>query len=330
MIASYFEIANICAALVSFVFLVTKRFESIKHKDVLILTYALCVCVISIFWVPLKISVNILLLLFVLYLFYKTRKAERDGSIIYSPTFFGWIMVAFFFLAPFVLINTTGWTIVLFSAAAYWFMYVCVNFYELTNSKNVKAIIGFIVFTAGLLWGFKLAILIGSMILLIQIFNAFSSGKSFVLMVALAICTSLASYFNYSQIELFIYQSLLRPDYDLDVKVLGLSDGGRLNLWMHYIENAELLGKGQYYMPDEVPTHNIFVHLIHEFGILGLYFIGPVIFYLIIRIARNNGFIFFCLILASLNLSSIGEFPAFWVPCLIFTRLLASSLIIAR
>jgi hypothetical protein len=330
MPASYFEIANICGALVSFAFLLTRKFGVLKYIDVLILVYTLAVCAMSIFWVRLNISINIFLLIFVLYFFCQPKKAEKNRSVNYSPTPIGWIIMSFFFLTPFPLVKAEGWAIVLFSAAAYWFLYVYVSLYESTNNMSLRSIIGFLVFAAGLLWGFKLAILIGLTIILVQLFNSFSSGKSFALLVALAVGVSLASYFYYAQIELFMYQSLLRPDYDLDVKVLGLSDGGRLNLWMHYIENSELLGKGQYNMPDVVPTHNIFVHLIHEFGMLGFFLIAPVIFCLFFRIAKYNGFIYFFLILTTLNLSSIGEFPVFWVPCLIFARLLTSSLIIAR
>ncbi len=324
MAASFFELANIFAAFVGFFFLALKKHSGIKYWGLLFLIYIISVCSLLAVWVSIGVSLNILLLSFSLYLFYRPGQLKNEDSPSYSPTRLGWVVISFLFSAPFFLKDTAGWTVVLFGAVAYWFLFVCANLFELTNNRNLKSIIGFLVFSAGLLWQFKLALLMGAVIILFQLFNSSSVKKSLTLFVVFISFVFLVAYFQYDQIELFLYKSVLRPDYDLDVKVLGFSDGGRVNLWHHYVENSAFLGKGQYHMPDIVPTHNIFIHLIHEFGFLGFFLIAPVFFYLILRIAKNNSFVVFCLIFTTLGYSSVGEFPVFWVPCIVLARLLIS------
>lgn len=277
-------------------------------------------------WSNFGALLNLTFLMSSLVLLFSRKRMERRPHSLSEPlNGLGKSVLIILFLAPPFLQEAGGWLIVLGSAAKYWFLFSVAIRYSFTNSDRVRKQMALAVLAAGLLWAFKVALAFFLVILIHNIAKTRSAKQMLSLALGLGVILASAYYFLFEKLNNFLLNSVFRPEYGGDTKVLGLSDGARLNIWTHYLENTAWVGKGNYYLPNPVPPHNIFVHIAHEFGWLGLFLIGPILAFIIGVLFKRAGFVFGSFVALSLTISSIGEFPSFWVFCFVLAPILFQS-----
>ncbi|MGL1044545.1 hypothetical protein ACSTD6_20275 [Vibrio vulnificus] len=181
----------------------------------------------------------------------------------------------------------------------------------------------------GVLLFSKVALISSLLILICYFFNFRKKIKNkrtiygfliiiFILLVSYAI--------NLEMVNQFFDERVFRVGYEKDQKILGFSDGGRIEVWKAFIDGAVLWGKGTVDLITVIPTHNVFVYFINEIGIipgvlLSIYFIFIVMSYLKMRLYLFS----FLFILISIT-SSFFEYSSIWIPFLwLFPTLLSNE-----
>lgn len=230
------------------------------------------------------------------------------------------------FFTPIILGKVEGWLILLSVATQYWFLFSTAVLYGLYgNNYRLKLLLVVSALAGGLIWNFKISLVLFLLMTIHFILTTQSLKHSLRLIAGISALSAFAYVALSDKLLVFLERSVLRPDYDFDTKIGGVSDGGRVNIWTHYFDNSVWLGKGGYYLSDVIPSHNIFVHLVHELGILGLISVGPLFLFGFVVTAKRLGIIFSALLFMTLSLSSVGEYPSMWVYCLVIAPLLMTS-----
>lgn len=266
------------------------------------------------------------LFLFTVVSFSAVQLSRLEHSAVMPLNLMGVVFLFFLFVAPVVLRKADGWLVLLGVASKYWFLFFMALLYSVcSNNYRTKALIAIVVFCAGVVWGFKAALLL----FLFMLIHYAATGRSLKGLVVLCfwgvVSAGLAYVFLYDQILDFLESSVLRPNYKYDTKIFGFSDGARINIWLHYLQNSVWFGKGGYDLPDVVASHNVFVHLVHELGVLGFMLVAPFFLMIFVLIALRVGVVFAGFFVISLNLSSVGEYACMWVFCVVFVPLLLRS-----
>lgn len=241
----------------------------------------------------------------------KIGRALRLNTFVYA-------LIATLFFLPIALQDMRGWAIILGVAAKYWFLFSMAFVYSASATTDGRKIVVIAVtLLAALMWRFKLAFAFFAFLAIHFVLTTRSIRGSFSLIVSV-VALSMITYLNFAdEFSRFLHDSVLRPDYNYDTKLLGFSDGARLTIWSHYLEHSVWFGKGDSTIAETVPSHNIVVYLAHELGILGSLIFGPVLTYLTMKIAFQIGASLAFLLLLTFALSSVGEYPSIWAYCVI-------------
>lgn len=315
---SAFDLANLTAILASWFAIITQLPRIEKSKLILMLGFVMLLVPFA-FWANISVLANLGTLLCSLTVLTSKKRLSLVQDRLSMPlNGLAIFFLAVLFFLPIILQDAQGWLILLGLASKYWFLFSIAILYS-ANSENyqAKVSIALISLMAGLLWNFKIAFVFFAFIA-IQFAFTNRSAKGVIFLVVGTVALSALTYFVFLDTFLsFIEKSVLRPDYNHDTKILGLSDGARFMIWSHYLENSTWFGRGQYYLPSPVPPHNIVVYLAHELGIFGALIFGPFFLYFILMIARQIGFIAAILFFLSFSLSSVGEYASLWAYCII-------------
>lgn len=224
-----------------------------------------------------------------------------------------WISLFFLIALTYVFNGIRGWQSVMVTSLRYWLILAVFFAWRSSNSNLEKTILTTLLLALGMTWGSKIVIVCGAVLFVFQFIKNSSAKERFLLSMLVLLAMFAIWIFFHEEVRGFLAESVLRPDYDRDVKILGLSDGSRLTLWNDYLQGARLVGKGDYLGEDLAPTHNIFVYLVYEFGIFPA-FIGSLF---LLRIAfscgKASGLDFLLIIAFCFLLSSVFEYGTGWV-----------------
>lgn len=296
-------------------------FSSINLGFIFFIVFNAIVAVVLMMFSDAYPVLNNVMLLMSLYIVFKkdffieARNSSRISSVNFC--FFLSLLVVVFALS-----NFRGWQSVMSTSVKYWILFNVFFFWRLTTSTRNKILLVSGLLILGLIWKSKITLL-AAIILIISKLMRSDSFKQDLKVVSAGILTLVFCFWLMrNQIADFAYSSVFRPDYSNDTKILGLSDGSRLNVWADYLTNARLYGKGDFAGDDFVPTHNIFVYFVHEFGYLSLAVYGPLFLFLLYRVAKNFSVELAALIFFSFTLSSLFEYSSGWVMCIIIIPLL--------
>ena len=328
---SAFDLANWMAILVSWTVIIIQLPLIEKSKLMLMLSFVMLLVPFAIV-AKLFVLANLgTLLCSLTVLTSKKRSALAQIRLSMPLNGFGIAFLAALFVLPIVLQGAQGWLILLGLASKYWFLFSIAVLYSANrDNPRLKAAIAIISLLAGLLWNFKIAFAFFAFIAIHYIIIN-RSTKGLILFFVGVVASTSATYFLFLDAFLtFLEVSVLRPDYDYDSKIFGFSDGARLLIWSHYLENSIWVGRGDYYLPYTVPSHNIVVYLAHELGILGALIFGPIFVYFVVMIARRIGPIVALLFFLLFSLSSFGEYPSMWAYCVILAPVLFQSSVFHR
>lgn len=328
---SAFDFANWIAILVSGIVIIIQLPRIEKSKLMLIFSSCMLLAPFALV-TKLSVLVNLgTLLCSLIVLTSQKRIALAQGRLSMPLNGLGTLLLAAFFFLPIILQDAQGWLIVLGLAFKYWFLFSIAILYSANRDNyQVKLTIAIISLLAGLLWHFKIAFVFFAFIM-IQFVMTNRSIKGLILLFFGSFALSAATYFMFIDAFLsFLEKSVLRPNYDYDTKILGFSDGARFLIWSHYLENSVWFGRGHYYLPEIVSSHNIVVHLAHELGILGALIFGSFFVYFVVMIARRIGSIVALLLFLSFSLSSVGEYASFWAYCVILAPVALQSSLFHR
>lgn len=323
---SAFDIANWMAIFVAWFALLMQSHRIEKSKLTL---FILIVVLLAPFALVAKLSVIVNLVTLLCSLaFFTSSKRIRLAQPYFSMPFksLGILFLAALFLLPIILKDAQGWMILLGLASKYWFLFSLAVLYSVNRDNyRIKAKIAVVTLLAGLLWNFKIAFVFFASVAIEYIIKTRSIKGLLAMAFGVAILFAATYFLFLDAFLLFLERSVLRPDYKYDTKIFGFSDGARLTIWAHYLENSVWFGRGEYFLPDVVPPHNIIVHIAHELGFLGVLTIGPLFLYFIVAAAFRNGIITALLFLLSLGLSSVAEYPSMWVYCFLLAPIILES-----
>lgn len=328
---SAFDLANWIAILASWAVIAIQLSHVEKSKLMLMLSFVMLLVPFAMV-AKLFVLANLGTLLCTLtVLTSKKRSAMAQVRLSMPLNGLGIAFLAALFVLPIVLQDAQGWLILLGLASKYWFLFSIATLYSANrDNSRFKAAIAIILLLAGLLWNFKIAFAFFAFITIHYVITN-RSTKGLILFFVGVIASTGATYFLFLDAFLtFLEISVLRPDYNYDLKVFGFSDGARLMIWSHYLENSIWFGRGNYYLPDIVPSHNIVVYLAHDLGILGALIFGPIFVYFVVMIARRIGIIVALLFFLLFSLSSVGEYPSMWAYCVILAPVLLQSSVFHR
>jgi|GEM_PF-3663489 len=234
-----------------------------------------------------------------------TRLAEKRKVI--------WVLLLFLIALTYVFGGVRGWQSVMVTSLRYWIILIAFFAWRSTNSNEEKTALTTTLLVLGMIWGSKIVLVCGVVLFFFQ-FIKISSAKGRLLLSALVFFSLLVIWLVFNeQVQVFLTESVLRPDYDRDVKILGLSDGSRLTLWTDYLQGARLFGKGEYLGQDLAPTHNIFVYLIYEFGAVPASIASVFLLRIAFGCAKASGLEFLLILSFCFLLSSVFEYGTGWV-----------------
>lgn len=273
---------------------------------------------------------NILVLMLSIYILTRSNAPLNNNSSggIYKLRVFPLLFVLVFL--TFYVDKSIGIFLFVSLAIIYWALCLTIILYSIEWRSDDRIWYAILIFVTGFAWEFKLAIFISIVMLVNYLFYQISIKHAISAGVLLSLLAVIVMFAEPAKIMMFLEKSVFRPEFSDDTKILGFSDGMRLSIWDHYIDNSVFFGKGYYYLPEVVPTHNIIVHLIHEFGWIGFFLLMPAFVFLTIRLYRNVNFVFFIFMIATLNLSSVGEYAVIWVPCFLILPFLITSYLFRR
>jgi hypothetical protein len=228
-----------------------------------------------------------------------------------------WAILLFLIALTYVFSGIRGWQSVMVTSLRYWIILLSFFGWRSTGSIGEKTIFTTMLLVLGVIWGSKIVIVCGAVMFAFQ-FIKVSSLKNRLVLSGIIFFSLLIIWVVFNdQVQTFLTESVLRPDYDRDVKVLGLSDGSRITLWTDYLEGAHLFGKGDYLGQDLAPTHNIFVYFVYEFGVFPASLASAVLLRIAYGCARSSGIEFLLVLSFCFLLSSVFEYGTGWVVPLI-------------
>lgn len=286
--------------------------------------YLVAVCLLYPSFFDAHLVVNIALLCFAIYLIPEIADVRyARNSLLRRVRSIKWLGVVFILLCTLSILalrGIRGWQSVLSTGLVYYIIFTMVwcttSRVQERSSYPIEALMALL-----------LSLVIFSKILFLTSFICilyFYFKKGGVLKVgygltSLILVVGVFFVLNVSAFDDFFYRSLFRPDSAIDTKIAGFSDGGRLTLWSELLLGAEAFERGTYYLADVIPSHNLVVYLIFEFGWAGAFFWSLPLIVSFIRLC-NNGYHFFAFIFfICCSLSSIFEFAAIWFPAVVLT-----------
>ncbi len=224
-----------------------------------------------------------------------------------------WLTLLFLIALTYVFSGIRGWQSVMVTSLRYWIIFLAFFAWRSTSSVKEKTALTTTLLVLGMIWGSKIVLVCGAVLFFFQ-FIRLSSLKKRLLLSALVFFSLILIWILFNeQVQVFITESVLRPDYDRDVKILGLSDGSRLTLWNDYLQGARLFGKGDYLGQDLAPTHNIFVYLVYEFGAAPASVASAFLLRVAFGCMKASGAEFLLILSFCFLLSSVFEYGTGWV-----------------
>ena len=329
-LSDFYNLINVFCMSAGVGLLLIRYITYVDIKDLLFFIAFLAVLTIFSAWLDFAIVANIAALFFALYSI--SHPVLRSCSPISSLRSLNLATKLFFLvlvIVPFVLSGRIGWESVLSASFELWFMFGIVRIYSISNNGKTKNYCALIMLFVGVVLLSKLIILMGVVMLFFEFVSNFSTKKLLFIFfeVVLVLCFIYLVWFQ--KFKEYLELSVFRPDYLHDTKVLGFSDGGRIDLWLSYLKNSQWIGHG--IAPEAeaegIPTHNIFVYLAYEGGILVLLFLGAIFTALMIKMFFVGEVMMSILVLIVFNISSIAEYGSLWAVCVVlFPMFLGSNL----